>query len=669
MVRSLDTVVSNSETLSILHIDSETFCEVPIKHGTHAYGEKAEILLTAYAWNDNPVDVLEEFDPAQIQAMIDEADTIVIHHSFFDRTVYGYNGVNIPVEKIEDTMVTAFAHALPGALDTLCDVLGVAADKAKHKEGKKLINLFCKPRPKNMKLRRATKETHPEEWARFVEYARYDIVSMRECRRLLPRWNLTQPERKLWLLDQKINDRGIKVDIAFAHAALRAADRAQVKLAARIDKLTDGKVKSATQRAALKAHLEEDHDYEMADMTKGTVATALKGDMTDETRELLEIRQQAASTNSAKYLTMIKAASSRDDRVRGTLQFCGASRTQRWGGRLLQTQNMMRPTMRQDQIDLGIDAMLADCEDMLFENVMELCGNAVRGALIIEKTKKFVVADLSNIEGRVVPWLAGEEWKIRAFQEYDRGVGHDIYVLAYSRAFGVTPEVVIDDKKNGIGLMRAVGKVQELSCQYGGALGAFMKMAAIYGVELSEEKMIESVKAWRKANSRIVSFWYDIEWACRQALRNKGGSFTAGVLTMDRVDLNGTKWLRIKAPSGSYLSYPNADERDDGTLVYDGVDQYTHQWTQLDTYGPKLLQNITEKVARDILAEGMKKAEAAGYEVCLHAHDELITETPDEERFNEKELSSMMIERLPWTMGLPLAAAGFECQRYKKDQS
>jgi DNA polymerase bacteriophage-type len=645
------------------------FCEVPIKHGTHAYGEKAEILLTAYAWDDNPVDVLEEFIPAQIQQMVDDADTIIIHNSFFDRTVYGYNGVVIPVEKIEDTMVTAFAHALPGALDSLCDVLGVAADKAKHKEGKKLINLFCKPRPKNVKLRRATKETHPEEWKQFVEYARFDIVSMRECRRLMPRWNLTPAERKLWILDQKINDRGIKVDMDLAHAALRAADRAQETLAARIDKLTDGKVKSATQRAALKAHLEEDHDYDMVDMTKGSVAAALKGDMSDETRELLEIRQQAASTSSAKYPVLIRSSSTYDRRLRGTLQFCGASRTQRWGGRMFQPQNLMRPTMRQDQIDLGIDAMLADCEDLLFENVMELCGNAVRGALIAEKAKKLVVADLSNIEGRVVAWLAGEEWKVKAFQEYDKGIGHDLYVLAYSRAFGVTPEEVLADKKHGIGLMRAVGKVAELSCQYGGALGAFAKMAAIYGVSLSDDQIIDVVKKWRKANSRIVSFWYDIEWACRQALRNKGESFTAGVLTMDRIDLNDKKWLRIKAPSGSYLSYPNADERDDGTLVYDGVDQYTHQWSQLDTYGPKLLQNITEKVARDILAEGMKKAEAAGYEVCLHAHDELITETPDADNWTQENLSAMMVERLTWTMGLPLAAAGFSTFRYKKDQS
>jgi DNA polymerase len=664
--------------MSVLYLDAETFSDVPLKNGTHAYAEHAEILLTAYAWDDNPVDVLEEFNAAQIQSMIDDADTIVIHNSFFDRTVYGYCGVNIPVEKIEDTMVTAYAHSLPGGLDQLCSVLGVAEDMAKKKTGKKLINLFCKPRPKNMKMRRATKESHPEEWAQFIEYAGFDIISMREARRIMPRWNLTPKERELWILDQKINDRGIKVDMDLAHAALRAAARSQTLLAARIDKLTDGKVGSATQRAKLLEHLDDEHNCNLVDMTKGTVASELKGDkITDEVRELLEIRQQAAATSPAKYTVLTKAASTRDSRLRGTIQFCGAGRTHRFSGRLFQPHNLPRPTIRQDIIDIGIAAMKADCEDLIFDNsdevkfatVMDLCASAVRGALISEDKKKLVVADLSNIEGRIVAWLAGEEWKIKAFAEFDRGVGFDIYVLAYSRAFGVTPEEVLYDKKHRLGLMRAIGKVMELSLQYGGAVGAFVTMGAGYGVTLPESEVVEIVQKWRRAHPAIKSFWYDLEWACRQAIRNKGEKFVAGRLEMDRVDMNGKKWLRIKAPSGSYLSYPCADERDDGQLVYDGTNQYTRQWEQLDTYGPKLLQNITEKVARDILCRGMQAAEKMGYEVCLHAHDELITEAPDDEKWNDKDLSGLMIKLASWMQGLPLAAAGFSATRYRKDQS
>ena len=663
--------------MSILHLDSETYNDVPIKNGTHAYGEKAEILLTAYAWDDNPVDVLEEFDPAQIQSLIDDADTVVIHNSFFDRTVYGYNGVVIPVEKIEDTMVTAYAHGLPGALDSLCSVLGVDADKAKHKEGKKLIRLFCMPRPKNMKLRRATKETHPEEWARFVEYARYDIVAMRECRRLLPRWNLTANERKIWILDQKINDRGIKVDIELAHAALRAAERAQKELAARMDMLTGGKVKAGSQRAKLLEHLEEDHDYTMVDMTKGSVVSTLKGEITDEVRELLEIRQQAAATSPAKYNVLINAASSYDRRLRGTLQYGGAMRTLRWGGRVFQPQNLPRPTIKHEYVELGIKALKADCEDLIFEHnadeglkfatVMEMLASAVRGSLISEEKKKLVIADLSNIEGRVLAWLAGEDWKVKAFAEFDKGVGHDIYVLAYARAFGVTAEVVLEDKKNGLGLMRAVGKVCELALGYGGSVGAFTTMGAVYGVSLPESKVVEIVQAWRRANSSIKKFWYDVEWAIRQAIRNRGETFKIGLLAVDRVDLNGTRWLRIKLPSGRYLSYPDADERGDGQITYSGVNQYTKQWGELESYGPKFVENIVQAVSRDILCEGMIDAENAGYEVCLHVHDELITETDDTEDYSDKSLSKMMAKARTWTMGLPLAAAGFSCYRYRKD--
>lgn len=586
--------------MKILYYDTEDFSEVPLKNGTHRYAEYAEVILQSYAWNDGPVTVLEEFDPAQTQAMMDEADTVVIHNSFFDRTVLAYNGVIIPVEKIDDTMVNAYAHSLPGSLDQLCEVLGVPSELSKDKEGKKLIRLFCMPRPKNQKLRRATKETHPEEWKKFVAYADRDIISMRECRKRTPRWNLTPFERKLWYLDQKINDRGIKVDIELAHAAIRAADRAQEMLAARIAKITDGKVGSATQRAKLIEYLGEEHDYALVDMKKGTVATELKdAAMPDEVRELLEIRQQASATSTAKYPVLIAAASTRDDRLRGALQFCGASRTGRWGGRIFQPQNLMRPTVKHELIDMCIAALKADCEDLIFvemlddkgkkilANVMEMLGNAVRGSLIAEKDKKFVISDLSNIEGRVLAWLAGEEWKVKAFAEFDKGTGHDIYVLAYARAFGVTPEVVLDDKKNGVGLMRAIGKVMELALGYGGAVGAFTTMGANYGVSKPEDEVVGIVQKWRRAHPKITSFWRDVEWACRQALRNKGEKFVCRMLEMDRVDFNEMRWLRIKLPSGRYLSYPAGDEDESGQIVYDGVNQYTKKWEQLDSYGPK----------------------------------------------------------------------------------
>lgn len=652
------------DCMTTLYLDTETFSTVPLKHGTHRYAEQSEIMLFQYAIDDGPV-LVEEFDADHAQALIDQADKIIIQNSYFDRTLLSYSGVVVPVDKIEDTMVMALAHSLPGGLDPMCEVLAVPADKAKIKDGKKLINLFCKPRPKKMKLRRATKATHPKEWAAFIEYGRLDVEAMRECYKRLPRWNMTPSERKLWQLDQIINDRGILIDLHLAREALRAAAQAQQILSDRIDDMTDGVVKSARQRAKVKDYLESVHEFVMEDMTKAAVKAALANpNITGEMREMLEIRLQASATSPAKYTVLVNGTSTFDGRLRGILQFCGASRTSRWGGRLFQPQNLPRPTMKQKVIELGIRAIKLGMEAELFENVMELLASAVRGTLIAPKGRKLVISDLSNIEGRVSAWISGETWKVKAFKEFDRGIGHDIYVLAYARAYGVRPEDVIADMEHAQGLMRLIGKVMELALQYGGAVGAFTTMGANYGLQLEEAKIVEIVRKWRKAHPAITSFWYDVEWACRQAIRNKGQKFHAGQhgIVMDRVG----KCLRIKMPSGSYLSYHNADEDEDGKLVYDGVNQYTKQWERIYTYGPKIFENIVQKIARDILAAGMTKAEDAGYDVCLHVHDELITETDDNEQYSHATLSGMMAAQLSWTLGLPLAAKGHEAYAYSK---
>jgi DNA polymerase bacteriophage-type len=649
--------------VNTLYLDLETYSDVPITHGTHAYAEKAEVLLTAMQWNDEPIKVWEEFDGRHVQFMVDSADKIVIHNSAFDRTVLRHCGVHVPVEKIEDTMVMALAHSLPGSLGQLCDILKVPTDKAKDKEGKKLLNLFCKPRPKNVKLRRATAETHPEEWQAFCAYACSDITAMREVYKLLPRWNWTPSERRLWLLDQTVNDRGIAVDVGLARAALRAADRSGVDLARRSNDLTDGGVKSTTQRNVLKQYIDTEHGVEMADVTKGTVTDMLKGDLDPDLRELLVIRQQASATSPAKYRTLLQGVSA-DGRLRGTLQFCGAMRTGRWGGRLFQPQNLPRPTMKQAAIEAGIAAMKLDCEDLVVDNVMELCASAVRGSLVASPGKKLVISDLSNIEGRVAAWIAGEDWKLDAFKAYDKSKSEldDIYVRAYAKAFGVTPEQVIDNKKTGDGMMRQLGKIMELALGFGGSIGAFSTMAKLYGVELPEEEILRIVKAWRKAHPRIVSYWYDLESAVRWAVNFPGERSKLRDIEIDVVD----DWLRVRLPSGRYLCYPNI-AKNDNDIVYDGVNQYTRKWERIKTYGGKLFENIVQATARDVLAHGMLKAEETGYPVCLHVHDELITEVPDDVDYTVLGLSSRMGAATPWSMGLPLAAAGFETQRYRKD--
>ena len=424
--------------MNILWLDLETYSPVPITHGTHRYAEEAEVLLVAVAVDDQPTEVWDtQYRLAwkrDLQSLIDAAERIVIHNSHFDRTILRHVGVDVPVEKIRDTMVQALAHSLPGSLGTLCDVLDVPTDKAKDKAGKKLIHLFTKPRPKNMKLRRADSASHPAEWAEFVEYARLDVAAMRDVYGRMPNWNNSLSERQLWRIDQRVNDRGIAIDLDLARGAVRAFRRTSGTLAARAADLTDGYVKKLTQGTRFLRYLEDFHNFVPENLTKGVVAGLLGGDsLTPEVRELLEIRQQASATSPAKYKVLLDATSS-DGRLRGTLQFCGASRTGRDAGRIFQPQNLPRPTMDADVIETGIAAMKLDCEDLMFDNVTDLCSSAVRGCLVAPAGRKLVIADLSNIEGRVLAWLAGEDWKVKAFADFDRGVGHDLYVSPTPRA-------------------------------------------------------------------------------------------------------------------------------------------------------------------------------------------------------------------------------------------
>jgi DNA polymerase len=653
--------------VSTLWLDLETYSPVPITHGTHRYAEEAEVLLVAFAVDDAPVDVWDTQHKPEWRAgllqYIYEADTIVIHNSHFDRTVLRHCGVNIPVEKIRDTMVQALAHSLPGSLGTLCDVLGVPTDKAKDKAGKKLIHLFTKPRPKNMKLRRADSVSHPTEWNEFIEYARLDVDAMRDVYGRLPNWNNSRSERNLWRIDQGVNDRGIAIDLELAHAALRAFRRTSGTLATRAADLTGGHVTKLTQGARFLQYLRDYHNFTPENLTKSTVAELLRSSsLTPFVRELLEIRQQAAATSPAKYKVLLDATSS-DGRLRGTLQFCGASRTGRDAGRIFQPQNLPRPVMDADEIETGISAMKLDCEDLMFDNVTDLCSSAVRGCLVAPAGRKLVIADLSNIEGRVLAWLAGEDWKIKAFYDFDRGIGHDLYVVAYAKGFNVDPEVVVENKKTGDGSMRQYGKTMELACGYQGGVGAFRTMGGPAVAAMTDEEIKPLVTAWRTAHSNVVKLWYDVEGAARAAVRGDGESFDVrGLLHFDMKD----GWLRIKLPSGRFLSYRNA-KIEDARVTFEGVNQYTKKWERIETYGGKLVENIVQAVARDVFMTGMVGAEEHGYEVCIRVHDELITEVPDSADYTVAQLASIMATNPSWAVGLPLAAAGFETHRYKKD--
>jgi DNA polymerase len=351
-----------------LFLDTETFCETPINNGTHRYAEGAEIIMWQWAVGDGPVEIRDgDEDISDLLALIgDESYEIVIHNSAFDRTVIRHaTGIEIPLERTFDTMVCAMAHSLPGALATLCTILGVAQDKAKDKEGKTWINLFCKPQPKGRKIRRATRDTHPVEWQRFRDYGGLDIEAMREIYKKLPRWNYRGAELDLWHLDQKINERGVLMDLDLAQGAIRASDRAQKELARQAVEMTDGQVTAATQRDRMLDHILEAYGVDMADLKGSTVERALESEeIPRELKELLKIRADASKTSVSKYKRLLSGVS-RDGRFRGLLAFCGALRTGRWAGRYWQPQNLARPSIEDWEIEMWIEAMKHDAEDLV----------------------------------------------------------------------------------------------------------------------------------------------------------------------------------------------------------------------------------------------------------------------------------------------------------------
>lgn len=718
--------------MKVCEIDLETKGGVPINQGAFKYAEHAEIIIVAYQIDDGPVNVWDraggEPMPADLRAVLEDSSVALwAHNTMFDRAVMLYCDdptMRTAAEAIgrwHCSMALAYAHGLPGALEKLGEVLQIDVDKRKLKTGKDLMRYFCIAPPKNSTRGWGTPQSHPKEWGEFKEYAKQDIVVMREAMRKLPTWNYKGAELALWRLDAKINARGVCVDVELAEAAVRATDKAQEVMSARTQELTLDEVRSTTQRDMLLKHLLAQYGVELPDLQSATLERRIDDpELPDAVRELLAIRLQASSTSVAKYKKLLAGINS-DGRLRGTLQFCGASRTGRWAGRLVQLQNLPRPTMPQSEIDFGIRLLMLNAANLVFDNVMGLCASALRGFIIASPGKKLVVADLANIEGRVAAWLAGEEWKLQAFRDYDDVDGPDMYKLAYARAFAVDHAEVTKEQ-------RQIGKVMELFLQYGGGVGAFITGASTYGIDLDDmadkawpsipvdvieeaeqflqwlyrphqEKHAKSIgegkdasvaqalleqrclaarhgvaertfiacdslkRLWRRAHPQISSFWKDLEETAKTAINEPGVTHQCRRLKFRR---DGA-WLRIGLPSGRAMCFPNP-QIEDGKISYMGVGQYSRRWERIYTYGGKLLEGPTQAVARDQLAYPMPAIEDEGFEIVTHMHDELVTEAPiDRDDLDADRLGAMMCARFPWNEGLPLAAAGFESQRYRKD--
>lgn len=691
-----------------LFCDTETYSECDLfACGAHRYAEDDSTEITVFVWAlDDGEPVVEDLtgrqrpSPEATALLLDPEVILVFHNVGFDRTLMRHCwGLDLPIERFEDTMVRALAHGLPGALAKVGAALGVSDDEAKDKKGRELVMLFAKPRPKNHKLRRATRDTHPDEWALFLSYAGQDVIAMRVIHRRLPNWNYRQghPEILLWYLDAKVNDRGIAVDLDLAHAAIAAVAEEQQRLKAETAEATDGAVRSPSQRDELLSYILLEHGVRLPDMSADTLRRRAEDpNLPDPVRLLINLRLEATKTSTSKYKAAVNATSS-DGRLRATQQFCGAARTGRVAHRLFQPGNMPRPSRGFDEAaqELAIESLKLGTASMLHDDVMQLTADCIRGLIVAPPGRKLCIADLSNIEGRVLAFLAGEQWKLQAFREFDAGRGADIYKLAYARSFGVDAASVSKDN-------RQIGKVQELMLGYEGGVGAYLTGAATYGFNISD--LAEAVHAatpadvwrdtlgsfdwfhkkgltyglpvehwaacrvlvdaWREAHPNTKALWSALKDAFVKACARRGETIAVGRHLKVRAD---GAWLRIRLPSGRYLCYLSPEADEDGNCSFMGVDQYTRQWKRIRTHGGKLVENVTQAAARDVLFANMPAIEAQGYEIVLSVHDELLTETPDTDDYTSDGLAALMSTVPDWAPGLPLAAAGFETTRYRKD--
>ncbi|UNY50471.1 DNA polymerase [Salmonella phage PhiSTP1] len=606
----------------LLYLDTETYSPADLKRvGAYAYSEhpETEIMICSYAFDDESVRVWDSTDGSRMpdelrkglrRVQRGKAKLVMQNGLLFDRLLMRECwGIDIDPRNIIDTMICAFRHSLPGSLDALCQVLQVEEENAKDKRGKALIQRFCKPTPKNYKVRRYTSETHPGEWAEFLAYAKSDISAMREVYHSLPQWGNTEFENTVLAVDQRINDRGFYVDTALANAAIEAVKQHKIELQAEANAKWGAGLTGADFLPTLR---DLAPGYEILNAQKSTLNDLLADDdLPDDARTIIEMRLGASSTASTKYNPLLLGLSA-DGRRRGCIQYGGAKRTLRWAGKMFQPQNLARGYFAGEELDLGIELLLRGRAHWLYD-ISKLTASTVRGCIIPEPGNKLVVADYSNVEGRGLAWLAGEESALETFRS-----GLDIYCVTAGKMFGMEPDFIKKERKD----LRQIGKACELGLGYGGGVAAFLTFAKNLGLDLYamaetmkgtfpdhiwaaakrgyeyariQEKnkkgfngqkaerpsydlpknvwlTCDSIKRmWRESHPATCQFWNDLESAAMNAIKDPGTAYWAGAAVREngdraiKITRTFTKekgervpgwWLKVELPSGRVLSYP-----------------------------------------------------------------------------------------------------------------
>lgn len=685
-----------------LSIDIETFSSVDItKSGSYKYIESDdfEILLFSYSFDYGSIQTIDLISGEEVPAEVIDAlkDSNVIKHAW--NAAFEWRALNkfwdSPIEQWQDDMIHALYTGHTAALGPTAKVLGLPQDRRKITAGKALIRIFCspvKPTKTNGGRTRNLPRHEPEKWHLFKEYNRQDVVVEQTIEQRLSRFPVPEAVWEEWRLEMRMNARGIALDAQLIDGALSIDRQETAALMAEARAITGlGNPNSAPQLMKWLAQ----HGLDVQDLRKDTVADLI-GKTTGDVQRVLQIRQLLSKTSIKKYQTM-QAAMCQDGRIRGTMQFYGANRSGREAGRLLQPQNMARNSMRTLDLARGlVREKKIDALKLIYGNAANVLSQLTRTAIVAAPGHKIVVADFNAIEARVIAWLSGEEWRLNVFRTHGK-----IYEASASQMFGVPIESI----KHGDPI-RQQGKVAELANGYGGSVGAMKRMdfggkirpadmsdeacrkfAAENGDQLPEDagedqynlvrdQMIDAnylsiVQKWRQASPNIVRMWRSLENTALSVIRTGRSAGTHRVIFARESDImNELDFLTIRLPSGRKLYYvhPFISENQFGSdaMYYFGMDQVTHKWVKISTYGGKLTENICQAIARDCLFVTLRRLADAGYKTVMTIHDEVVLDV-SEERADVQKVIDIMRQPIDWAPGLPLNADGFVSDYYKKE--